>query len=388
MNQPTLPFFDFSDDSRLKFAQLVEEKPLSDRAKKFLRFAYDVATEHSRTGMRVRYYRRALIVSCLQERLGELLDNCSVKTVQRMFDELEECGVVSRRKVTPKTDGPPVQKTCYVVMLDELAALPSLDPTDELDCVILECDGDLRGTGEPDFRHPENDVAPDVASVVASVVVSDVASLISINHHHDSLSTYKTHDDDQSRPRPDLPASSVADVSGQEPLNFRSIRDDDVRLIAGFSVDGKGLPLRERWLLFLRYWADVRVTESVPVSDDDQLELLALFVFWGRNKTNRSRGGAVATWWRSRSDKPLRNTLTKDAMTEARRIRGAGATAAAVSAVSAGVASSMSAAVPAAAEPESPRFTGSLVASAIARLPADSEFREKLLRRSTPLPDD
>lgn len=307
MNQTLLPFFDFSDDSRLKFAQLVDEKPLSDRAKKFLRFAYDVASEHSRAGMRVRYYRRALIVSCLQERLAELLDNCSVKTVQRMFDELEECGVVSRRKVTPKTDGPPIQKTCYVVLLEELEALPSLDPTDELDCVILECDGDLRGVGEVNVTHPELDVASVVVCPVVSVVASDVASLMSMKHEHAKTHEIKTHEScSMSMPHELLRNSSENKTQESQVSEVKSQSGPAVSKRVRFSCisreDATAIVRRNDVALFLAFFRDAAAAGWAKDCQTDRIKMAALFHQVVRIGEAKSPGAVINRSWATRDD--------------------------------------------------------------------------------------
>lgn len=309
--QPPLRYFDFSDEQRLRFAETVNDKPLSDRARKFLRLAFDATSEHGKPGLRVRYYDRALIISCPQERLAELLDGCSVKTVQRMIDELEAISVLQKRRTVPKTDGPPVQKTVYVVFLDRLEALPSLDPTDELDCVILDSDGDLRGTGDRHFAHPENNVAPDVASVVvcpvvsdvASVVVSDVASLM--NHDHEGLNELYinssiTHDHDH----------EARDI--QKPARFDEISERDIRGIAGFAVEVNGRtgtpnPL-SRLKKLREYFADA---VAAGLADPDEFKLFAaLFRNVGRRSDVKFRPRYLRTLWTNRAEKPLESVVT------------------------------------------------------------------------------
>ena len=312
LTQPTLRYFDFSDEQRLRFAQTVNDKPLSDRARKFLRLSFDATSEHGKPGLRVRYYDRALIISCPQERLGELLDGCSVKTVQRMIEELESISVLEKRRTVPKTDGPPVQKTVYVVFLDRLEALPSLDPTDELDCVILDSEGDLRGDGERRFHHPENDVAPDVVSVVASdvvcpvvsVVVSDVASLM--NHDHEGLNelinnSSITHDH-ESHEGSDKPKTA----------RFDEISDRDIRGIAGFAVEVNGrmgTPCEANRLKKLREYFDDAV--SAGLADLDEFKLFgALFRNVGRRTDVKVRPRYLRTLWTNRAEKPLEGVVT------------------------------------------------------------------------------
>lgn len=308
LTQPTLRYFDFSDEQRLRFAQTVNDKPLSDRARKFLRLAFDATSEHGKPGLRVRYYDRALIISCPQERLGELLDGCSVKTVQRMIEELESVSVLEKRRTVPKTDGPPVQKTVYVVFLDRLEALPSLDPTDELDCVILDSEGDLRGDGERRFHHPENDVvsvvASDVVCPVVSVVVSDVASLM--NHDHEGLNelcinSSITHDH-ESHEGSDKPKTA----------RFDEISDRDIRGIAGFAVEVNGrmgTPCEANRLKRLREYFDDAV--SAGLADPDEFKLFgALFRNVGRRTDVKVRPRYLRTLWTNRADKPLEGVVT------------------------------------------------------------------------------
>ena len=174
----SLPFPFVSDDDRLRFAELLNDRPFTDRARKFLRLAHDGLTEYGKAGLRVRYYDNALLISCQQARLAELLE-CSVRTVQRMIDDelAAGLGILEKVQTVPQTDGPPVQKTVYVVFLDRLEALPVLDPTDELDSVILDRNGDLRQDGSRRFSHPECDVVPGV--------VSDVVSPMTHGHEQD-----------------------------------------------------------------------------------------------------------------------------------------------------------------------------------------------------------
>lgn len=248
-SQQTLPFFDFSNEDRLRFAQLVNDKPLPDRARKFFRLAYDAATEWGKPGLRVRYYDRTLLVSCPQERLAELLD-CSVRTVQRMIDEqLVPTGLVEKVQVVPKCDGPSTQKTVYLIFMDRLQAMPSLDPTDELDCVILDRGGDLRQAGDRSCDHPEfqtetsvqpspssdvvpvvvSNVVPDVVcpvvSVVAPVVVSNVVSLMNHDHDHDGMNEFK------------INHSITHDHETQPSKRFDAITARDVLAISGYAFD-------------------------------------------------------------------------------------------------------------------------------------------------------
>ncbi len=309
--QATLKYFDFSEEQRLRFAQTVNDKPLSDRARKFLRLSFDATSEHGRPGLRVRYYDRALIISCPQARLAELLDGCSVKTVQRMIDELEGLGILETRKTTPKTDGPPVQKTVYVVFLDRLEDLPSLDPTDELDCIILDSDGDLRGIGRSE-THPENDVVSDVASVVVSdvvcPVVSDVASVVVslMNHDHEFMThegmNYSiTHDHDHER------------ASDAKSARFDSISERDIRGIAGFTVefgDGRsGVPNPKSRLAKLREYFDDAVKAGLA-SPDEFAMFGALFRNVGRRTDIKFRAKYLRTLWTNRDSKPLDGVVT------------------------------------------------------------------------------
>ena len=298
--QQTLRYFDLSQDQRLRFAQTVNDKPLSDRGRKFLRYAFDSTTEHGKAGLRTRYYDRSLIVSCPQERLAELLDNCSVKTVQRMLEDLEETGILERRRVVPKTDGPPVQKTVYVIFLDRLEALPSLDPTDELDCVILDCEGDLRGTGERHLRHPENDVVWDVVSDV----VSDVASFMS--HDHEGLNEFNSFSKD-----PSIPHDHERHDT-QPTARFDDMTDRDIRGIAGFQVEANGrvgTPTELNRLKKAReYFADA-VNAGLAHPDEWKM-FLALFRNVGRRTDVKIRPRYLRTLWQNRSTKPLEGVVT------------------------------------------------------------------------------
>lgn len=252
-SQQTLPFFDFSNEDRLRFAQLVNDKPLPDRARKFFRLAYDAATEWGKPGLQVRYYDHTLLVSCPQERLAELLE-CSVRTVQRMIDEqLVPTGIVEKEQVVPECDGPSTQKTVYLIFMDRLQAMPSLDPTNELDCVIIKRGGDLRQSGERVHAHPElqtetsvqpspsrdvapvvvSDVVPDVvcpvvsvvAQDVAPVVVSNVVSLMNHDHDHEGMNEFK------------INHSITHDHEEPPPKRFDAITARDVLAIAGYAFD-------------------------------------------------------------------------------------------------------------------------------------------------------
>lgn len=303
--QSTLRYFDFTDEQRLRFAQTVNDRPLSDRARKFLRLAFDATSEHGRPGLRVRYYDRALIVSCPQERLAELLDGCCVKTVQRMIEELEGCKVLEKRRTVPRTDGPPVQKTVYVVFLDRLEELRCLDPTDELDCVILDSDGDLRGSGRTE-THLENavfsdvvsnvarDVVSDVVCPVVSVVASDVVSLM--KHEHAKTHENKTHE--ACSMQHEVLKSSVSQSQGvavSEKLRFSTIPPEHVDSIVR----------RKDRDLFLKYFADAVHAKFAKDSDRDRLEMAALFHQVNRVAEADSPGAVIHRSWKNRARKPL-----------------------------------------------------------------------------------
>jgi hypothetical protein len=312
--QTALRYFDFSDDQRLRFSQTINDKPLNDRARKFLRLSFDATCEHSKPGLRVRYYDRTLIISCPQERLAELLDGCSVKTVQRMLEELEAVGVLEKRKTVPKTDGAPVQKTVYLVFLDRLEELPSLDPTDELDSVILDSDGDLRGSGRRS-AHPEtdvvcpvvcpvvSDVARDVVCPVVSVVASDVVSLM--NHDHEGLNeiinSSITHDQESHDAR-----------EPERRARFDDISDRDIRGIAGFSVEinGRtGTASEASRLKKLREYFDDAVQAGLADPGDFRL-FAALFRCVGRRTDVKFRPRYLRTLWTNRNEKPLEGVVT------------------------------------------------------------------------------
>ena len=151
-------------------------------------------------------------------------------------------------------------------------------------------------------------------------------------------------------------------------MSFSSIPEADIRLIAGFAVEGTTPTASERWNLFSRYWAEVQASEP-NLTPSDQVELLALFLYWGRTKTNRSRGGAVTTWWRSRHTKPLRNTYTKMDLQDAKRLQGGTACHEFATASKAEI-----------VEVQQKKDPAEFRSSAISKLPADSPFLKKLLK--------
>ena len=272
--QGSLPFPFISDERRLRFAEMLNDRPLSDRARKFLRLAFDGLTEFGKPGLRVRYYDNALLISCPQTRLAELLE-CSVRTVQRMIaGELEQLNVLESAVTVPKTDGPPTQRTVYLVFLDRLEALPVLDPTDELDSVILDRNGDLRQDGSRQFSHPECDVASDVVSVVASDVVSVVAPVVvsPMNHDHEMIMNINPMNHDHGDQRSE--SETLPESQHTNRKTFLDLTNETVRAI----VRGKDLQT------LLQLDEAGRDAFDWPPGEQEQLNRLAM---WHHAATHR-----------------------------------------------------------------------------------------------------
>lgn len=287
MTGPGLPFFDFSEEQRQKVAHLIQSKPFTERARRFLQLAFTAATDAGPPGLRVRYYDATLLVSCPQERLAELLD-CNVRTVQRMVDdesELVRSGVLENAKTVPETDGPPVQKTVYLIFLDVLESLPSLDPTDELDSIILDRNGRLRSDKSRRFEHPENDVGSGVGSDVGSGVMCPVGSVVGSNvgspmiHDHVNTHEIKTHDHDHEH------GDQRSILSWKKGV----LQDSDVRRIVS-AID---------YATILHMDAEGCSAFNWPKNEQDRLQRIAM---WHHCATNRKLDSSAAVLKRRMQD--------------------------------------------------------------------------------------
>jgi len=276
----------------------------------------------------------SLFFSCVQSELADLLE-CSDRTLRNEFDRLYESGALETR---PHSTLP--NFIAYRFDLPTLEALPeSLTPElDEVICEWIESLQESNPVSDPvtissDARAVELVSGPVSGQISATVsgplsggLSGPVSGQISAltdndNHHHHLISN---HDDDHHQVDECSTTTAVWDMTSQEPLSFREIRDSHAEAIAGKAVEGAVLSLRQRWVLFMRYWADVKVTEKRPVGQEDAVQLLALFVYWGRAKTNKSRGGAIRTWWGNRLSQPIVDTVKASLIDEARRIMAAG----------------------------------------------------------------
>lgn len=228
-----------------------------------------------------------------------IAERCGIKNdtaVRRACVELEQIGILRRITNTMPTGG---KETSYFLSITRLMAIEPIDH----DTAIGRA---LQLLAESNPFVEEMEPVP-FGLPVGSPVGMPVVCRSHDNHHDDVLINNRTNDHDHDK---------------EPPVSFSSIPEADIRLIAGFAVGGTTPTASERWNLFLRYWAEVQASEP-NLTPSDQVELLALFLYWGRTKTNRSRGGAVTTWWRSRHTKPLRNTYTKMDLQDAQRLASA-----------------------------------------------------------------
>ena len=341
ITQPALPFFDFSDDSRLRFMEMLNEKPLSDRARRFVRLAYEGATEHGKAGLRVRYFREMLWVNCPQERLGELLE-CTDRTVRDMIrKELEPLGFLKVVKATPdQLEGPPREVTVYCISIARLAALPCLDPTDEVDAAILATGGDPFGELDPNHDQAVPQVSgPSSESISAPVsggisggssggisggssggISGGISALMNHDHDHErvieesSFIQVMNHDHD----------ARGTSTPAAEPAKFHQMTDRHIRAIAGFAVEHEGelktLNAAKRLDKLLEYFRDaVRAGQA----EESELRMFAaVFRHVGRRPDIMHKAKYLRTMWTNRSnpDKPLSSVLTADDRSYARQL--------------------------------------------------------------------
>ena len=334
MATQNLRYDSISDQTRARWAKLLDSsrRDLTERMRRLIRIALDACDSIGPAKMQARLVEcgTALWLLCPQAELAELLA-CSDKTIRNEFERLADLRAL---KTVPHETIPNL--VAYRLQLTALESFPeSLTPElDEIICQFMEANSVSDPvTISSDARAVELVSGPVSGQISATVsgplsggLSGPVSGQISAltdndNHHHHLISN---HDDDHHQVDECSTTTAVWDMTSQEPLSFREIRDSHAEAIAGKAVEGAVLSLRQRWVLFMRYWADVKVTEKRPVGQEDAVQLLALFVYWGRAKTNKSRGGAIRTWWGNRLSQPIVDTVKASLIDEARRIMAAG----------------------------------------------------------------
>lgn len=278
--------FDRSDE----FEKSIQDRGFSDEAIGFLMLCFQAANGTAPPGIAGKFVAKPDPVYVMASQIGQcaVAHYCGVgsdRSLRRMTDQLSQCGLLVKR--TTRT--PAGRQTAYVVLLQKLFQMPVVGNDNPIDsiCDILQAGGvdALCGTASQ------------------SMVVRQETNAAFAEHLQERLTMTENH--------PEVKLSSIS--------------DDHVRLIAGFAV-GRSDPMspRERVELFAGYWRDAKIREGNLISDDC-VNLLALFLHWGRNKIKQTssqnpRGRCVATWWKNRHTMPLTNTIRPQEVAEARRM--------------------------------------------------------------------
>lgn len=321
-----LRYDSISDQTRARWAKLLDSsrRDLTERMRRLIRIALDACDSIGPAKMQARLVEcgTALWLLCPQADLAELLA-CSDKTIRNEFERLADLQAL---KTVPHETIPNL--VAYRLDLTALESFPeSLTPElDEIICQFMEANSVLDPVTISSDTRAVDVVSVPVSGQISATVSGPISGHFSAltdndNHHH---LTSNHDDDDHHQVDETSTTTAVWDMTSQEPLSFREIRDSHAEAIAGKAVEGNVLSLRQRWVLFMRYWADVKVTEKRPVGQEDAIQLLALFIYWGRAKTNKSRGGAIRTWWGNRLSQPIVDTVKASLIDEARRIMAAG----------------------------------------------------------------
>jgi hypothetical protein len=337
MTTPQLRFDSISDQTRARWAKLLDSarRDLTPRMRQLIRIALDACDSVGPPKMQARLIGggTSLWMLCPQADLAELL-RCSDRTLRTEFERLSTLQALETE--------PHETIANLIGYRIDLAVLESLQEslTPELDEIIFQW---LERQAEAASVTVSGVIADGVSVAVSGSVSGQISAPISApisghfsggvsapvsgqisaltdndNDNHYLITSDDDHHDESSE------TTAVWDMTSQEPLSFREIRDFHAEAIAGKTVDGAVLSLRQRWVMFMRYWSDVKVTEPGPLSQADATELLALFIYWGRAKTNKSRGGAIRTWWGNRRSQPIIATVKASLIDEARRVMAAG----------------------------------------------------------------
>lgn len=347
---PALRFFELSAAKRDQISQLIRTRQLTDRARRFLELALSAADSQPPAGLRVRYYGDAISVSCDQRRLAELLD-CCAKTIQRAIDPDGEFAGFCEPDTLPITapNGLPGQKLVYVVLLDELAAMPAYDPEDELDALILRhgphlqslrdrrrlrlseaCPADVQGLSSPCPSHVQavSRACPSDVQGLSEPCPADVASLMTHDHDmsdHERMNEGNGFYSNESQEQHEEPAAEAqARQHPQSSGKFRFCEIDPRHLlaIAGEKVpcaDGtdRAAPPRQRMQLLDGYLADaIAVGRAGP---DDRRMMLAVFIRVARKQLT-NKASYLFKCWENRHTKSLLDLTTPADREDAARL--------------------------------------------------------------------
>jgi len=278
--------FDRSDE----FETSVQDRGFSEEAIGFLMLCFQAANGTAPPGIAGKFIAKPDPVYVMASHIGQcaIAHYCGVgsdRSLRRMTDQLSHCGVLVKR--TTRT--PAGRQTAYVVLLQKLFQMPIVGTDNPIDLIC-----DILSAGGVDAL---------CGTATESEAVRQETNAAFAEHLQERLKMTENHPE----------------------IKLASISDDHVRLIAGFAV-GRSDPMspRERVELFAGYWRDAKIREGNLISDDC-VNLLALFLHWGRNKIKQTnsqnpRGRCVATWWKNRHTMPLSNTLRPQEVAEARRM--------------------------------------------------------------------
>ncbi len=279
--------FERSDE----FEALLEARGFPEMATAFLMLCFQAANGTAPAGILGDFVPDPEPVYVMTSDIGQyaLARFCGMqsdRTLRRTCDQLGTAGIVVKR-TTRTTRTAAGKQTVYVVRIRRILELPAVSSDNPLAsiCNVLRTHGvaGLLGTADENSeRHVVDEENPRLAELIGGI-------------------------------RP---------MDGKR---MTAIEDSDVRLIAGFA-HGRPSPLsvQERLELFAGYWRDCKLRENLTSADC--VELLALFLHWGKNKptlkagksSENARGRMIATYWRNRRTMPLAKSVKEQDFREAR----------------------------------------------------------------------
>lgn len=301
MNQSTLPF-----ERAEEFRGILERRGFSDTAIGFLLLCFQAANGTAPAGIEGQFVVEASgeALYVVTSRTGKLSlafgsGIHSERGLDRVTESIEQLGCLVKR-TTRTFRG---RQSVYIVRVTKLLDLPEISEDNPLEAISDV----LRnvGIGAVALPRPNRPTPP--------VVTGGECQGATENEFAGRLEMVTERKDTGTDHGPVNPNR----------VGMANIIDRDVRLIAGLREDlNKPLSREERVAMFATYWRDAKTRENL--SGQDTVELLALFLHWGRagmkpkaGKKN-PRGACVATWWRHRHTMPLSNTIHDGEYKEAR----------------------------------------------------------------------
>lgn len=296
MNQSTLPF-----ERAEEFRAILERRGFSEAAIGFLLLCFQAANGTAPAGIEGQFVVDASGERCyvVTSRTGKLSlafasGIHSEKSLDRVTASIEVQGCLIKR-TTRTIRG---RQSIYVVRISKLLDLQEISEDNPLAAVADV----LRNVGIEALGAESKERRAESGKPAVTVENEFAGRLEMVTERKDT---------------------GTADVpTNPNRVSMANIIDRDVRLIAGHREDlDKPLSREERVAMFATYWRDAKTRDTL--SGQDTVELLALFLHWGRagvkpKPGKNPRGAMVATWWRNRHTMPLSQTIHDAEYKEAR----------------------------------------------------------------------